>query len=114
MRSQRPRQSRIRPLNELTAALWPAFIPLRRSQGPVASRPNCPAVCPEGVQVVPGVLRGEDGAPRGTRRGTGRYRSRLAVMSVPHGTPPGTTLICRKPFEYHQYPLYRPELGLPW
>ena len=27
-------------------------------------------------------------------------------MSVPHGTPPGTTLICRKPFEYHRYPLY--------
>ena len=53
MWSQRPRQSLTRPLNELNAALWPAFIPLRKSQGPVKSRPNCPAVYPEGVQVVP-------------------------------------------------------------
>jgi hypothetical protein len=69
MRSQRPRQSLTRPLNELNAALWPAFIPLRKSQGPVKSRPNCPAVCPEGVQVGPGVLRGECWVPWGTRRG---------------------------------------------
>jgi hypothetical protein len=71
MRSQRPRQSLTRPLNELTAALLPAFIPLRKSQGPVKSRPNCPAVCPEGVQVVPGVLRGEYCVPRGTEEGLG-------------------------------------------
>ena len=69
MRSQRPRQSLTRPLNELKAALWPAFISLRKSQGPVKSRPNGPAVCPEGVQVVPGVLRGEFCVPRGARRG---------------------------------------------
>jgi hypothetical protein len=69
MRSQRPRQSRTRPLNELTAALWPAFIPLRKSQGPFKSRPNCPAVYPEGVQVGPGVLLGGICVRRGTRKG---------------------------------------------
>jgi hypothetical protein len=107
MRSQRPRQSRTRPLNELTAALWPAFISLRKSQGPFKSRPNCPAVCPEGVQVVPGVLRGEDRVPRGT----GRYRSRSAVTPAP---PRGTTLIGQNPFEHRRYPLYRPPKDVIW
>ena len=43
------------------------------------------------------------GVPGGGPGGTGPDS---AVMPVPHVPPPGTTLIRRKPFEYHRYPLY--------